>query len=160
MSKASELGRLIHEHSWSLVVEADWQRTAESLKLLAGARKIEGRAFHTDLSGNRWAAYFDDRRLERVQVSFDVFMETETLTGEEYSEKLAGYFKRFETAEKESSVLMGRAIYVGKPRDEDDEDNLRLAIWNTATARVTLAVRSEGPDVPIRFVFEIVPKSR
>ena len=110
--------------------------------------------------GASLSVYFQDDRVEFVEITIAVFQNPHLLSEVEYEDKVDEFFEKFE-----ETVLLGKRV-LGLPLFNDgaaaegfpdDQDAVWLALWNVKNARLMIQQTHEDKELPFRLCIVIAP---
>ncbi|KGU91538.1 hypothetical protein X880_4289 [Burkholderia pseudomallei MSHR4032] len=115
---------------------------------------------HADPDGNAWRARVKEGKILFIEITFEKFVDVESLSVSEYEDKVDEFFARFEAAVAELTPALGKPVFsdgaAAKGFPDDQEANW-LALWHVKNARLMLEQKHESQEFPFRLCFVIAP---
>jgi hypothetical protein len=103
------------------------------------------------------------RKLDAVEVEVDAFMDTDSLDGEAYEDKVDEFFGKWENGVDRVEQILGEPAFrngFGNRGFPSDQDAIWLALWNRERARLMVQEKHEDRDMPFRIVVVAAPTAR
>jgi hypothetical protein len=151
MSSISTLAQRLLNIDWQ------WSRSwweAMAIKLaLTEKESVGSRKTYVDTEGELWDVYIKNDAVIFLEINFDCFVDTDSLSDIAYEDKVDEYFQKFEAAVSDIKATIGNpkfsdgAAARGFP---DDQDANWLALWEGRNARLMLQQKHEARDLPFR----------
>ena len=162
MSTALSLARKIQSATWSWDA-AHWKQGPPGLELRVDRSRADDRLEFTDPAGAHWTVYLDGPRVENLEITFDVYLETADLSEDEFDKVADEYLAKFEVQSAELVAAFGSSQAID---DEEQEESypeagecLYLALWRLGDKLLLLALKSEDREMPIRLCLIVIPAS-
>ena len=162
MSTALSLARKIESATWSWDA-AQWKQGLPGLGLRADHSRGDDRLEFTDPAGAHWTVYLDGPRVENVEITFDLYLETAELAEDEFDRIADEYLAKFEVQSAELVDAFGSSQAIDDDEQEESYPEagecLYLALWRLRDKLLMLALKSEDREVPIRLCLIMIPPS-
>jgi hypothetical protein len=150
---ASELSNV--DWAWDVM---SWQKKADDFGLKEKEILGNRRAYASPM-GDIWYAYLDEGLL-RVEVNYDIFEDSSSLSDLDYEDKVDEYFEKFEDDVASVEKILGEPTFCdgsavkGFPKDQEAD---WLALWPIRNCRLMLQQKHGARKLPFRLCFVVAP---
>jgi hypothetical protein len=158
MSAGNSRTAALASFKWQWSKDA-WEQAVARLGLVETSR-INDRASYKTPEGDTLSAYFTESHLELVELTLERYDDPEVLSRDEYLKVIRDFTIKFQAVVNEVASFLAQPAFLGGPNDvgyPDDQDALRVAIWQITNARLMVALKHEDKELPIRLSVVVSP---
>jgi hypothetical protein len=142
---------------------AGWSEIAAELcvtEVERAGREGAWRVTCSPLHGHELTVFIYQGQVDSVEVTVDVFLDTDELSGPEYDDKADEFYDKYCSALQAAESAFGEPGFNGNMDDEgypEDQDAEWLALWPAENGRLMIQQKHEDRELPFRICVVVAP---